>query len=82
MTTMRGTPFISSSSGSVTSRSTSSAAWSGHCVMITTCGGERSGYASTGMRWNERIPPTVMKRVNINTRNGCRSDAWTIRWII
>ena len=29
--------------------------------MISTCGGERSGYASTGMRWNEKIPPTVMK---------------------
>src|SRR5215469_2767079 len=79
---MRGTPFISSSSGNVTSRSTSSAAWSGHCVMISNCGGDRSGYASTGMRWKDRMPPIVMNRVNISTRNGCRSDAWTIRWII
>jgi hypothetical protein len=28
------------------------------------------------------IPPTVMKAVSINTRNFCRSAAWTIRWII
>ena len=30
-------PFISISSGMVTSRSISSAAWPGHCVMSTTC---------------------------------------------
>ena len=36
-------PFISTSSGIVIWRSTSSAAWPGHCVTIWTCGGERSG---------------------------------------
>ena len=36
MTAMWGIPFISSSSGSETRRSTSSAAWPGHCVMIST----------------------------------------------
>jgi hypothetical protein len=36
--------------------------------MISTCGGERSGYASTGIRWNEMTPPTVMNTVNINTK--------------
>ena len=40
---MCGTPFISTSIGSVTSRSISSAAWPGHCVMTSTIGGERSG---------------------------------------
>ena len=32
-----------SSIGAVISRSTSSAAWPGHCVTISTIGGERSG---------------------------------------
>ena len=41
--TIFGTPFISISVGSVTSRSISSAACPGHCVMISTIGGERSG---------------------------------------
>ena len=40
---MCGTPFISSSRGSVTRRSTSSAAWPGHWVMSSTWGGARSG---------------------------------------
>ena len=43
MTFSFGRPFISSSVGTVISRSTSSAAWPGHCVMISTRGGERSG---------------------------------------
>ena len=49
----RSTPFISVSIGTVTSRSTSSAALPGHCVMISTIGGDKSGYASTGRRPNE-----------------------------
>ena len=38
-----GMPFISTSSGMVMSRSTSSAACPGHCVTICTRGGARSG---------------------------------------
>jgi hypothetical protein len=38
-----GMPFIPTSTGTVISRSTSSAAWPGHWVMISTIGGERSG---------------------------------------
>ena len=38
-----GMPFISRSIGTVISRSTSSAAWPGHWVMISTIGGDRSG---------------------------------------
>ena len=38
-----GIPFISTSSGIEISRSISSDAWPGHWVMISTCGGERSG---------------------------------------
>ncbi len=40
---MCGMPFISTSSGTVMRRSTSSAAWPGHWVMNSTIGGERSG---------------------------------------
>ncbi len=43
MIVSRGSPFISTSIGTVMSRSTSSAAWPGHWVMISTIGGERSG---------------------------------------
>src|SRR5262249_50568782 len=49
-------PFISTSSGMVISRSTSSALWPGHCEMTCTRGGDRSGYASIGRRWNEMTP--------------------------
>ena len=38
-----GMPFISRSIGTVISRSTSSAEWPGHCVLISTIGGDRSG---------------------------------------
>ena len=38
-----GSPFISVSIGTVMSRSTSSAAWPGHWVTISTIGGEMSG---------------------------------------
>ena len=74
-----GTPFISISVGSVTNRSISSAAWPGHCVMISTMGGERSGYASTGMCWNDMAPPMTTKAVSIRIRNRCRSANWTMR---
>ena len=50
-------PFISTSSGIVICRSTSSAAWPGHCVTICTCGGDRSGYASIGRFWNDDDAP-------------------------
>src|ERR1700693_5750151 len=34
------------------------------------------------MRWNDRMPPMVMKAVNISTRKRWRRAAWTILWII
>jgi hypothetical protein len=43
MVVIRAMPFISFSTGTVISRSTSSAARPGHWVMISTMGGERSG---------------------------------------
>ncbi len=70
---MCGTPFISASSGSVTRRSTSSAAWPGHCETISTLGDERSGYASTGIRLSDSTPAMITITVAINTRNRCLS---------
>jgi len=64
------------------SRSTSSAAWPGHCVTISTIGGERSGYASTGSRFNDQIPAPTSTNVISTTRNGWRSDENTTRFII
>ena len=43
MTLSPGAPLNAVSSGIVISRSTSSAAWPGHWVMISTLGGDRSG---------------------------------------
>src|SRR5512141_1566703 len=75
----RSTPFISVSMGTVTRRSTSSAAWPGHCVEISTIGGDRSGYASTGRRLNDQVPTAISVIVAMATRNGCFSAARTIR---
>src|SRR5208282_2567974 len=65
-------PFISISSGIVTRRSISSAAWPGHWVMISTWGGERSGYASIGRFWNENAPQTRRANEAMTMRNPCR----------
>ena len=66
----RGMPFISISSGMVTSRSTSSEACPGHWVMISTCGGERSGYASMGSFWKDHAPQTIMAMAATTTTKG------------
>src|SRR5271168_4542899 len=73
---------MASSRGSVVRRSTSSAAWPGHCVISSTIGGERSGYASTGMRWKETVPATTISAVNISTTKRCCKANWTMRWIM
>ena len=69
MTFMCGIPFISISSGTVMRRSTSSAAWPGHWVMISTIGGDRSGYASTGSRRKDQIPMPTRSTADRPTRN-------------
>src|SRR5450755_45647 len=79
---VRGIPFRPSSTGTVISRSTSSAACPGHWVMTSTLGGERSGYASIGSRWNAQDPAPIRTSVMRMTRNGCRSEEATIRFII
>ena len=45
----------------------------------STIGGERSGYASTGMRWKENAPATMMNTVNISTTKRCWRANWTMR---
>ena len=60
VTTRYGKPFSSVSIGTVISRSTSSAAWPGHCVVISTIGGDTSGYASTGRRLSEKMPTPMI----------------------
>jgi hypothetical protein len=50
--------------------------------MISTMGGDKSGYASTGMRRNEKPPAITMKPTSIRTKNLCFSANWTIRLII
>ena len=80
MTLSPGSPFICSSTGAVINRSTSSAAWPGHWVMISTIGGDRSGYASTGSRLNDHSPiPTIASAPSI-TSSRWRSDAATTRF--
>ncbi len=77
-----GTPFISRSTGTVMSRSTSSAACPGHWVMISTIGGERSGYASIGKRCSAHSPAPIRTTVSSTTIRRCRSDEATIRFMI
>ena len=77
-----GMPFIPPSTGTVISRSTSSAAWPGHCVMISTIGGDKSGYASTGRRSSDRVPAPISTSVSSTTRKRCRNDDATTRFII
>ncbi|CAM5343079.1 hypothetical protein RLIN73S_00582 [Rhodanobacter lindaniclasticus] len=48
LVTMPGMAFMPSSTGTVISRSTSSAECPGHCVTRSTIGGDRFGYASIG----------------------------------
>ena len=73
-------PFISVSIGTVTSRSTSSAAWPGHGVEISTMGGDRSGYASTGRRLKDQVPTPTRITPKSTTRNHWFSAPRTIRF--
>ena len=76
-----GTPFIPSSTGTVISRSTSSAACPGHCVTISTIGGDRSGYASIGRRFSAHTPAPTSTRVSRMMIKRCPSEAATMRFI-
>src|ERR1035437_2005588 len=76
----RSTPFISVSIGTVTRRSTSSAARPGHCVVIWTIGGDRSGYASTGRRLTDQVPTPTRITPKSTTRNHWFSAPRTIRF--
>src|SRR5450631_4140747 len=76
---VRGIPFIPSSTGTVISRSTSSAACPGHWVMISTMGGERSGYASIGRRSKAHHPAPISTSAMSTTRKRWRNDAAAIR---
>src|SRR5580704_1946994 len=76
-----GMPVISVSTGMVINRSTSSEAWPGHWVMISTMGGERSGYASTGSRRKEKTPPMITATAISSASSGCESTDVTILWI-
>src|SRR5215467_12835800 len=78
----RGIPFISISSGMVTRRSISSEAWPGHCVINSTCGGDKSGYASIGSFWKEMTPQAIRARAAMITTNGCRRAKETRRPIM
>ena len=63
-------------------RSTSSAAWPGHCVTIWTRGGARSGYASIGRFWNETTPQIARPIIATNTMNRCDRAKETMRSIM
>ena len=75
-----GVPFMPASTGTVMRRSTSSAAWPGHCAMISTMGGEISGYASTGSRENDHAPTPINASARTPVRIGCPSDTATTRF--
>ena len=72
-----GIPFIATSTGTVINRSTSSDARPGHCVITSTMGGERSGYASTGKRVNDQMPTQMSATMANPTSSGSWSDART-----
>src|SRR6185437_3856676 len=80
MTFRFGVPFMPASTGTVISRSTSSAAWPGHWDMISTIGGETSGYASTGSREKDHAPTPINTIARIPVNSGCASDAATTRF--
>src|SRR5262249_39092090 len=69
-------------SGIVMRRSTSSAAWPGHCVTICTMGGDRSGYASMGRFRKESTPHTATQLMATMTMRRCDNANETIRSII
>src|SRR6478672_3366620 len=75
-------PFISTSSGIVMRRSTSSAAWPGHCVTICTMGGDSSGYESIGRFRKENTPHTATQLMATMTMRRCDKANETIRSII
>ena len=77
-----GMPFISTSRGMEMRRSISSAACPGHCVMISTCGGDRSGYASMGSRRKAMTPQTITAKAAIRITNRCASAKETMREIM
>src|ERR1700733_3678685 len=75
-------PFISTSIGIVMRRSTSSAAWPGHCETTWTCGGDRSGYASIGRCWKATTPQPPRQIMPTTTMNRCDRANETMRSIM
>jgi hypothetical protein len=49
--------------------------------MISTIGGDRSGYASTGNRLSDHVPVSTSSKTARITRNRCRSDDAIMRFI-
>ena len=77
-----GMPFMPFSTGTVMSRSTSSALCPGHWVTMSTIGGDKSGYASIGRRPSAHQPAPITTSVMKTTTNRCLNDEATIRFII
>ena len=76
---MPGMAFMPSSTGTVISRSTSSAEWPGHCVTMSTIGGDRFGYASIGSTWYDHTPAAARPSASSTISMRCCSAKATMR---